>query len=248
MLNKPAKILISLGVLTLLFFLLCFRVVGVGQVGIITRFGNISRETNSGVIIKLPYPIEHLTKMNVRTQKEQQDASAATKDLQTVTASVALNYNLTQKTAFDVYRSIGTDYKTVVIDPILQNSVKSITSQFDAADLISNRAVVERKLTDLLVGSLQNKGITVTNVNIVNFDFSKEFNAAIEQKQVAQQNAQKAQYDLQKAQLEAQANTAQSAALSEQILQKAAIDKWNGVLPTTVAGGSGTILSIPLTK
>lgn len=248
-LSGTAKVLIGLVVATLFFFLFCFRVVGVGQVGIVTRFGNISRETGSGVVIKAPWPVERLVKMNIRTQKEQQDASAATHDLQNVTTTVALNYSLTPKTAFDVYRTIGTDYKTVIIDPTLQNSVKAITSQYDAADLIAKRPEVAQKLTDLLTSKLLDRGITVNQVNIVNFGFSREFDASIEAKQVAQQNAQKASYDLQRAQLEAQANTVQSAALSDQILQKAAIDKWDGHLPTTFSGNGGTLLfNIPASK
>lgn len=243
--TKAGKILVTLVGLGLLFFVFCFRIVGVGQVGIVTRFGNISREAQSGIVFKLPYPIEHLTKMDVRTQKEQQDASAATHDLQNVTATVALNYNLTSKTAFDVYRQVGTEYKTVIIDPVLQNSIKSITSQYDAADLVSKRPEVAQKLTDLLTSKLLDRGITVTQVNITNFAFSSEFNAAIEQKQSAQQNAQKAQYDLQKAQLDAQANQVQDAALTPAILQQQAIKKWDGKLPNTLAGG-GTVFNIPL--
>ncbi|MDB5183269.1 MAG: mitochondrial prohibitin complex protein 1 [Candidatus Saccharibacteria bacterium] len=229
-----------------LFFIFCFRVVGVGQVGIITRFGNIAREAQSGVVIKAPWPIEHLVKMDIRTQKEQQDAAAATHDLQNVTTTVALNYNLTGKTAFDVYRNIGTDYKTVIIDPTLQNSVKAITSQYDAADLIAKRTEVAQKLTDLLTSKLLDRGITVTTVNIVNFGFSQEFNASIEAKQIAQQNAQKAEYDLQKANLDAQSNQVQNAALSDAILEQQAINKWDGKMPNYL--GSGSVFNIPLTK
>lgn len=236
---------IGLIALFFLFFMFCFRIVGVGQVGIITRFGNINREVGSGVLIKAPWPIEHITKMNIRTQKEQQDAAAATKDLQTVTATIALNYNLTPKTAFDVYRNIGTKYQETVLDPILQNSIKAVTSQYDAADLIAKRPEVEKKLDDLLAEKLTNKGITVDNVSIVNFNFSAEFNASIEQKQVAQQNAQKAQYELQTATTQAQAQDVQAKTLTSEYLTLQAINKWNGVLPTTLAG-SNTVFGIPI--
>ena len=248
--NNNKGLIITGTVLTLivLFFVFCFRIVGVGQVGIVTRFGNISREANSGVLIKLPFPIEHLTKMNIRTQKEQQDASAATKDLQTVTATVALNYNLTPKTAFDVYRNIGTHYQTTVLDPILQNSIKSVTSRFDAADLIAKRPEVEQQLTDLLTSKLTDKGITVDNVSIVNFDFSKEFNASIEQKQVAQQNAQKAQYELQTATLQSQAQDVQAKTLTPEYLELQAINKWDGKMPQAVSGGNGSIFGIQIQK
>lgn len=229
----------------ILFFILCFRVVGVGQVGLVTSFGKISSEHQSGVVIKAPWPIQHLTKMNVKTQKAQQDASAATKDLQTVTATVAINYNLTPDTAKTVFKTVGTGYVDVILDPTIQNSVKAVTAEYDAADLIQHRADVEQKLNDLLTSKLADRGITVSSTNIVNFNFSAEFNTAIEQKQVAQQNAQKATYDLQTATTQAAANQAQQAALTPEILEQQAISKWNGILPTTVAG-SDTVFNIPL--
>lgn len=246
--HKTVSVGFSVILIVILFFLLCFRVVGVGEVGIITTLGNVTSESQSGVLIKAPWPIQSLAIMNVKTQKEQQDASAASRDLQTVTASIALNYHLTPETAKKVFTSVGTNYSNVIIDPVLQESIKSVTSQYDAAELIEKRTAVEQALTDKLASKLTDRGITIDNVSIVNFDFSAAFNQSIEQKQVAQQNAQKAQYDLQTAQLNAQANQVQGAALTSQILEQQAIAKWNGVMPTTVSGGTGTILSIPLTK
>lgn len=239
------KIGIGIVAIIILFFIFCFRVVGVGQVGLVTTFGKVTGESQSGIIVKAPWPIQHLTKMNIKTLKEQQDASAATKDLQTVTATVAINYNLTPKTAKTVFTDVGTNYTDVILAPTLQNSVKAVTAEYNAADLIQNRADVERKLNDLMVSKLADHGITVTSTNIVNFSFSAEFNTAIEQKQVAQQQAQKAQYDLQTSTTQAQANQVQQAALTPEILEQQAIAKWNGVLPTTVSG-SDTVFNIPL--
>lgn len=233
--------------IALLFLLFSIRIVGVGQVGIVTRFGNITREQSSGLLIKWPI-IERLTKMNIQTQKEQQNANASTHDLQSVNTILAVNYHLTPDTARTVYQNVGTDYKIRIIDPIIQESIKSVTSGYDAADLIGKRPEVERILEGNLTSKLSTRGITVDNVSIVNFQFSKEFDAAIEQKQVAQQNAQKAQYELQTAQLRSQAQDVQAKTLTNEYLQLQAIEKWDGHLPTTVAGGNGTILSIPLSK
>lgn len=246
--NKLAWVGGGVALVVVLFFMLCFRVVGVGQVGIVSQFGKVTREQGSGVLIKAPFPIQHLVKMNIQTQKEQQDADAATHDLQSVNTTIAVNYHLTPDTARKVYQDVGTDYKVRVIDPVIQESVKSITSQYDAADLIGKRPAVQLALEDSLQLKLGQRGITVDNVSIVNFGFSAEFNASIEAKQVAQQNAQKATYDLQTAQLKSQAQDVQAKTLTPEYLELQAIEKWNGVLPTTVAGGNGTILSLPLTK
>ncbi len=235
-------------VIVVLFFTLCFRVVGVGQVGLITQFGRVISENPSGIIIKAPWPIQHLTKMNIKTQKVQQDASAASKDLQTVTTTIALNYHLTPLTAKKVFVEVGTNYTTVVIDPILQESIKSVTSKYDAAELISRRSEVEKALNDKLASKLTARGITIDNVSIVNFNFSTAFDQSIEQKQVAQQNAQKAQYELQTATTRAQAQDVQAKTLTPEYLQLQAIEKWDGHMPTTVAGGSGTVFSLPITR
>lgn len=242
--NTSATVFVTVIVLLILFFLLCFRIVGVGKVGIVTRFGNVNREWQSGVHFKLPWPIEGVTKMNVQIQKEQQDASAATHDLQTVTTTLALNYHLTPDTAGQVYREIGTDYKNRIIDPVLQETVKSVTSQYNAEELISKRPQVEATILADLQAKLAKRGITVDNISIVNFAFSAQFSDAIEQKQVAQQDAQKAQYQLQTAQLQAQAQEVQAKTLTPEYLQLQAIQKWNGKMPLYV-GGSG-IFSIPL--
>lgn len=221
------------------------HVVGVGQVGIITRFGRVTREVPSGILLKFPWPVEHLNKMNIKTLKEQQDASAASKDLQSVTATVAVNYHLTPATARQVFTTVGTGYNTIIIDPIVQEAVKSITADYNTEDLIIQRSQVEQALNTRLASKLTDRGITVDNVSITNFNFSQAFDTAIEQKQAAQQNAQKAAYDLQRAQQEAQAQDVQAKTLTPEYLQLQAINKWNGVLPQTVAGDSTSpILSI----
>lgn len=243
--STRSRLIAGFIVLVLLFLILCVRVVGVGEVGIVSRFGNVVRQNQSGIMLKFPAPVEKLTIMNIQIQKEQQDASAATKDLQTVTASLALNYNLTSTTAADVYRSIGVDYKGRIIDPVLQESIKSVSSQYNADELISQRPKVEAQLLKELTDKLTRRGVTVDNVSIVNFAFGQAFSSAIEQKQVAQQNAQKAQYDLQTATTQAQAQDVQARTLTPEYLQLQAIQKWDGKMPSYV-GNNGTVFSIPL--
>lgn len=234
---------IAAGIAAIVLLSTTFRVVGVGQVGIVTQFGKIASEHQSGAVFKAPW--QGFVSMNIQVQKEQQEAGAATKDLQTVTTTLALNYHLTSSTAFDVYRNIGTDYKTRIIDPVLQESVKATTSQYNADELIADRPQVETAIFKDLQTKLAKNGITVDGVSIVNLDFSKAFNDAIENKQVAGQNAQKAQYDLQTAQLESQAQQVKAQTLTPEYLQLQAINKWNGKLPSTVTG-TGSIFSIPL--
>lgn len=244
--NKSLWIFGTIGVLILLFFLFCFRVVGVGQVGLVTRFGQVVREEQSGIVLKLPYPIERLQKFDVRVQKEQADAQAATADLQDVNTTLALNYHLDSQHVRNIYTDIGADYKVRIIDPALQEAFKATTADFTASELLTKRPAVKAKAYDVLKSRLHHRHIIVDDLSIVNFKFSPEFTAAIEQKQVAAQQAQQAQFNLDKARLDAQAQEAQKVSLSPELLQKYAIEKWNGTMPLYVGGGA--VFNIPLTK
>ena len=230
----------------LLFFLFCFRTVGAGEVGIVTRFGEVNRTVNSGVAIKAPWPIERLVKMDIRVQKEQQESAAATSDLQDVKATLALNYALDGVTAIKVYKEIGKDYKERIIVPAVQESFKAASASFSASQLITERTAVKAKAYEVIKDRLEKYGIRVIDLNIVNFSFSPEFTKSIEDKQVAAQEAERAKFNLERAKLDAQAQEAQKVSLSPELLQKYAIEKWNGEMPTYVGGGS--IFNIPLTK
>lgn len=223
-----------------------FSVVGPGYVGVVTTAGKVTGEFQSGTHLKIPF-IQHVTKMDVQVQKEQDEAGAATHDLQTVNSTVALNYHLDHAQVSNVFVNLSTDYASRLIDPSVQESVKVVTANYDAADLLAKRAQVASDITKLLITKLQPRGIIVDQVSIVNFGFSQAFDQSIEAKQVAQQNAQKAQYDLQTAQVQAQANQVQQAALTPEILEQQAIQRWNGVMPTTVASGT-SVFGIPVGK
>lgn len=232
--------------LVLLFFILCFRTVGVGKVGIITSFGHVTGEAQSGVLIKAPWPFQQLSKFDIRTQKDQADAAAASQDLQDVQTTVVTNYHIDPSKVGNLFRTVGTDYKARIIDPAIQESVKAATATYPIADLVTKRPEVKDQITKALKDRLEKRGIVVEDVSITNLTFSGEYTKAIESKQVAQQAAEQAQFNLQKAQVDAQANAVATGALTDQVLEKMAIDKWNGVMPNAV--GTTTVFGIPLSK
>lgn len=265
--TTQGKLAIGIPVLILLFMIFCFRTVGAGQVGIITRFGEVNRVQTSGIALKLPYPIERLEKMETRVQKEEQDSTAATSDLQDVTGKLALNYALDNATALRVYKELGKDYKDRVVTPAVQESFKAATAGFTAQELITKRPEVKAKAYEAIRDRLDKYGIRVVDLNIVNFSFSTAFNQAIEAVQVANQNVAKARQELETTKVEAEKSIAaangqaeaqrlQQQTLTPELLrkyeidaQRAAIDKWNGVLPTTNASGSGGLLfNIPASR
>ena len=180
--------------------------------------------------------------MDTRTQKDQVDASSASKDLQTVNSKIAVNYHLEGSEAVSVYQNIGIDYQDKVIAPAIQEAFKSITAKYTAEELITKRELLRQEAQDSLRAKLLPYHIIVDNFNIVNFDFSQDFNNAIEQKQVAQQNLEKAKIEADTAvtQAQGQANAQKvlkdSGSLTPEYLQFLAVQKWNGVLPYSTSG------------
>jgi regulator of protease activity HflC (stomatin/prohibitin superfamily) len=264
--TTSGKLAIIIPALFLFFMIFCFRTVGAGQVGIITRFGEVNRVQTSGIALKLPYPIERLEKMETRVQKEEQDSTAATSDLQDVTGKLALNYALDNATALRVYKELGKDYKDRVVTPAVQESFKAATAGFTAQELITKRPEVKAKAYEAIRDRLDKYGIRVVDLNIVNFSFSTAFNQAIEAVQVANQRVAQARQELETTKVEAEKSIAaangqaeaqrlQQQTLTPELLQKYtidaqnhAIDKWNGVLPTTNASGSGFLFNIPANR
>lgn len=233
---------IVIGLIVVIRLLTCIRTVGVGQVGVVTSYGTVKGEVQSGLHFIPPW--ETVTGMSIRTVKDNVQAGAATQDLQQLDANVNLNYHLTPAYVDTVYRKVGPNYDSTIVQPALQEAVKANTAKFNADQEITNRSTVEADIQADLVRKLEPWGISVDSLSILDFGFSSQYSAAIENKQVEQQNVQTAQYKLQQANLTAQANQVQDAALSSQILEQQAIAKWDGHMPNAVSGGTGTIFGI----
>ncbi len=241
-------------VIFLVFIVSPFTIIDAGERGVITRLGAYSRTVAPGIHFMIPV-VEMVTKFEVRTQKEQTDASAASKDLQIVNATVAVNYNIDPDRVSDLYVNIGNDYKERVIDPAIQEVAKAVTAKYTAEELLTKRALVTDEIHTLLSERLASSDIEVSAVSIVNFNFSPTFNAAIEAKVTAEQNALAEENNLAAAQFQAQAIRVKSeAANNEKYIQlqqleveRAAIEKWNGVLPAQMIPNA-TLPFINLTK
>ncbi len=225
-----------------------------GSCAVLLRFRAVAGSYSSGIHLIIPY-INTTEIMETRTQKEVAKGTAASRDLQMVTAEVAINYHISEDNAADLYKNVGLDYKSRIIDPAVQESLKQVTAQYTAEDLIKRRSEVKTKVESEITSRLKVYEIIVEplGVSITNFDFSPEFNAAIEQKQVAQQTAEKQKYVLQQAVLEkqteitkaegqAQASKIRALALKTQggsrVIAEKWIDRWDGKLPQVTSGSN----------
>jgi regulator of protease activity HflC (stomatin/prohibitin superfamily) len=236
-----------------------FQVVGAGERGVL--FSKLSGvkdvQLGEGLHFKIPYFEEILT-IDVKVQKSQTDARAASKDLQNVSSTIAVNFHIDPSRAHKVYQEIGLSFKERVIDPAVQEAVKSVTAHFTAEELITRRSEVKDAIKASLSERLKQFNIMVDEFSIVNFDFSHEFNAAIEAKQTAEQSALKAKRDLDRIKIEAEQRITQARAEAEAqrlqretltpiMLQLRAIDKWDGKLPQ-VSGGATPFIDISTLK
>lgn len=237
-----------IGILFLIIIFNTFSIINAGNVGVVTRLGAVNRVVEPGLIFKIPL-IESVTQMETRTQKEQVDAAAASRDLQEVKSTIALNYHLDGSKAVIVYQNIGREYVDRVIAPAMQEAFKATAAQFTAEELIGKRESVKQAAYSRLRERLARYNIIVDDFNIINFDFSRDFNTAIEQKQVAQQNLERAKIEANTAmtQAQGQANAQKvlkdNGSLTQEYLQFLAVQKWDGKLPNATNGTP--FISIP---
>ncbi len=227
-----------------------------GYVGLVTRWGAAQRVAYPGLGVHVPFA-ESIVLMSVRTQKDQVEATAMSKDLQLATSSVAINYHLDGTQAIAVYQNIGPDYANVIIAPAVQNTFKATTAQYSAEELITRREIVRLQAENALKDELARNHIIVENFNIVNFDFSPEYQAAIEQKQVAQQQVETAKQRLFQAEIDAQAEVARAqgqadaqkalkdtGALTQEYLNYLFLTRWNGILPQVMTSDANTMIDV----
>lgn len=170
----------------------CIAQVPTGHTGILTTFGRVENTTlEAGLHFKMPY--QQVIAMDNRTQKQQLELLCFSSDIQEISISYSINYQIQKSNAQTIYKTIGKDYYHVVMEPRIQDAVKSVMAKYTAESLIEQRDSLSAKITDILVDELSIYNIEVINTAIENMDFSDAFTQAVEDKQVAQQQLLKAQ-------------------------------------------------------
>ena len=186
-----------------------------GTVGVVSVLGAVSDKTlDAGFHFVMPF-VTSVTKVNTQTQKIEVDSSAASRDLQTVSVLAAINYHIDPNGAAELFKTVGMTYETKIIAPAIQESIKSVIARFSAEQLITQRQAVSIAIKEELSEKIATYYIVTDDFNIMNFDFSDEFNRAVEAKQTAQQDALKAEQELNKITIEAQQQVEQAKAAAE---------------------------------
>ncbi|MBP1537324.1 MAG: prohibitin family protein [Ruminococcus sp.] len=247
------------------------KIVPAGCTGVVMTFGEVSDTSlTEGLHFVVPFA-QKVEVISNKIQIYEATADAVSKDLQAVSTKIAVNYRIRSEASARIFRDIGVDYKDVILMPTVQEGMKSVCAKYNAEQLISQRASVAEEIKTELEAKVNEYGIEIEKFNIVNFDFSKEFNEAIEAKQVAEQNliktrteqnqaivvaeaeakkkviAAEADAKAIKARADAQAaaNKTISESLNPSLIQYQTIERWNGVLPK-VAGSANPLIAMDI--
>jgi prohibitin 1 len=245
--------------LILLVFFSPVVVIGTGKRGVVfnTLRGIEDRILGEGTHFRIPI-LESVTMVSVQVQKTLVQADAASKDLQSVQTEIVVNWHLDNSKVNKIYQQVG-DEKAVVdriIIPAVNEVVKAATAKMTVSEVLSRRQELKQNIDDLLTQRLTDYGVILDDVSITNADFSAEFDRAIEQKQVAQQEAERALFKTQEASAtaqatinlargEAEANRLKQQSLSAELLELRAIEKWDGKLPQVAGSGNTPFINIP---
>ena len=237
-----------------------FTVISAGHTGVQITLGEVNpMPLTEGV--HFVNPISQIRDVDVRLQKaELKGANAGTKDLQVVHTDIVVNFRLDPLKVPHIYKEYGLNVDEKVLGPGINEAFKSVTGHYTSEELVTKRDLVSAEILRHLVAKMAPFNITVSNISLVNFGFSPEYQKAIEAKVISVQQTAKAQQDLERIKVEAASRIAQADGEAKAIAIQAAaiqsnggenyvklqwIEKWNGALPSTMLGGdSKTLMNI----
>ncbi|MBR0462285.1 MAG: prohibitin family protein [Erysipelotrichaceae bacterium] len=255
---KKIAIAVMVAILLLINVLASVTVVKPGHTGVVVTMGKVEESVlQEGFHLKIPF-VQKVVEIDNRIVKLEVETEAFSKDLQTVETILAVNYRIDPTKSYYIYKNIGSGYENILIIPAVNEVLKAITSRYTAEESVVNRVLISDGLVEGLNEKLNAFGLYITDVNIINYEFSEAYINAIEEKQVAQQKLLTAETEKQtaitkaqaeaetvkiKAEAEAEANKILADSLSKNVIEYKKIEKWNGELPT-VTGGNGTIIDL----
>ena len=270
------KIKIAAAVVTIIVIIVILAesivIVEAGHRGVVLYLGAVeNRVLGEGVHFIAPF-LEQVVQMEVRTQKFQAEATAASNDLQEVQTVIALNYRIDPQETNKIYQVLGVNYADRVISPTIQESVKASVAKFNAEELITKRETAKSVIANAIRNTLAANDIQTQNVFITDFKFSEAFATQIEQKVVAFQKyltelnnlrsiGVVANQTVAQAEGQARANAARAGGESQaikiitqqlrespQYLQWQAISKWNGQMPYALGSSGFPFFQLPIPK
>ena len=202
---------------------LCTVIISAGHTGVVSTFGRISEDVlQEGFHMKAPW--RKVTIMDNRISKLEVETEAFSSDLQTISVNLAVNYRVDTAKSYYIIKNIGRSYEGVLVTPTVNEVLKSILSSYTAEQSITNRALISSDILDGLNAKLNTSGIYVSDINIIDFDFSDTYIDAIEAKQVAEQQKLKAQIEQEQLTMEKEAQAKREIIAAEAALEVSKIE------------------------
>jgi prohibitin 1 len=236
-------------------------IINPGEAGVLSVLGG----AKDGVLLEglhfKPPLISTVDVYDLTVQKFEVPAQSSTKDLQNLTASFAINFRLDPIQVVTIRRTQGSLQNIVskIIAPQTQESFKVAAARRTVEEAITRREELKQDFDQALGARLEKYGIIILDTSVVDLEFSPEFSRAVEEKQIAEQRAQRAVYVAQEAEQEAEANINRAKGQAEaqrllretltpELLQKQAIEKWNGEFPQVMGSGSLPLINLDPTQ
>lgn len=257
--NKDFYIAVQLTLVIVFLAILSkfFVIVNAGERGVLMQFGKVQEQIlGEGLHVILP-TVYSVKKLSVRVQKQESSAEASSKDLQDVFTDVALNWHIIPEEANAIFQQIGDEKEVVarIIAPAVEEVLKAVIAKYTAEEIITKRGEVKAAVDEYLTLRLLTYHIAVDDISLVHVHFSQRFSDAVEAKQIAEQEAKRGEFLALKAVKEAEAkvNLAKGEAevqrllrdnLTPELLERQAIEKWDGKLPVIVGDGGKNLLDL----
>ena len=237
----------GLFVLILLFSSMYY--ISPGYRGVLVTLGKVDQQSHiNGIGFKVPF-VSKMYKMDVRTQKMSQKTATYTSDIQTAEIEYTFTYDLIPDNVHTLYETVGKDYESKKIIPVLNDVLKDVIGKWQAQELVSNRDKARVEALAGLQDKLDNRFFQNITIQFINIDYSDNFEGAIEDKVIAEQKAQEAVNNTNrikeeanqkvitaKAEAEAMEIKAQALAKNKGLVEYEAVQKWNGQLPQYMMG------------
>ncbi len=247
-----ATILLVLSFTGFLLLTQALFVVPAGQVAVVTTLGKVSGGSRRpGLNVKLPF-IQAVYPFDVRTQVRPEKFASLTKDLQVIEATATVKYALKSNEAGRVFRTIAYSDREVyprIIQPSLLKALKSVFSQYELVKIATEWSDISKKVEEQVAVELDKFDyVDVQALDLTGLEIAEEYRAAIEQKQIAEQQLLKAQTEVKIAEQEALRYETLTRSLDDQVLFKLFLDKWDGktqvvpALPGNKGGGTPVIV------
>lgn len=228
---------VFIGIIVTIFVLFSvlggFTIIDSGEMGLVFRFGRYQYSITEGLNFKIPF-IDDVDKVSIRDRNFNSKIEISSKDMQTIIIESTLVWAYDPDKLGEVYKSYKYKVEEIVVKPTVYEIINSVCASYPIEKFVESREEISKKILTAIIEKTSGTGIIVKKFYITNHDFSDEYNKAIENKKVAEQESLTAQYIKQKNILESEAQAIKTKTLSPLVLFEKAIDKWDGHLPKIV--------------